>query len=341
MPTVDAAVVDALLILPGCWHTLPHSRKILPQRPLRLVKTLRSRRRNHKLFGLRGCPASVFSGVSAKETDTTYDLWRYEVECLKAEDHKEHVVLEAVRRSLWGEAARVAMRLGTTASLSELLSKFESICGVVQAKETLMASFYSAHQDKTETVSAWGCRIEDLWTRAMKTSKFTEEESREALRKFWDGLRQDLKDRSGHKYDTIKDFDDLRRVLRELELDANPKKAEAKVVQSVDGKELQALRAELRQLKAQLSSTKHTQPDQRQQPNQSIRNQSIYGQSRSTGQGTPPQHEVKCYRCGQLGHIKKGCRVQMLPSHPLNGQGFASRGSQQTLPTANAQPSQR
>jgi hypothetical protein len=32
----------------------------------------------------------------------------------------------------------------------------------------------------------------------------------------WNGLRKDLKDASGHKYDSIKDFDSLRVAIRQI-----------------------------------------------------------------------------------------------------------------------------
>jgi hypothetical protein len=34
----------------------------------------------------------------------------------------------------------------------------------------------------------------------------------------WNGLRKDLKDASGHKYDSIKDFDSLRVAIRQIEM---------------------------------------------------------------------------------------------------------------------------
>jgi UDP-N-acetylglucosamine pyrophosphorylase len=34
----------------------------------------------------------------------------------------------------------------------------------------------------------------------------------------WNGLRKELKDASGHKYDSIKDFDSLRVAIRQMEM---------------------------------------------------------------------------------------------------------------------------
>ena len=45
----------------------------------------------------------------------------------------------------------------------------------------------------------------------------------------WTGLRQDLKDISGHKYDTIRDFNTLRVALRQIEKDHLPQKAKTNI----------------------------------------------------------------------------------------------------------------
>ena len=59
---------------------------------------------------------------------------------LKVEQsYDEQVILKAVRRSLKGEAACAVMRLWIRTSLTELPAKFDSICGTVQVKETILA----------------------------------------------------------------------------------------------------------------------------------------------------------------------------------------------------------
>lgn len=62
-----------------------------------------------------------FSGESGKDTD--YDHWIYEVECLIAtKTHSHDVILQAIRKSLKGEAAIISMKLGPHADFQELLS---------------------------------------------------------------------------------------------------------------------------------------------------------------------------------------------------------------------------
>uniref|UniRef100_A0A8W8HMI0 Uncharacterized protein n=1 Tax=Magallana gigas TaxID=29159 RepID=A0A8W8HMI0_MAGGI len=57
---------------------------------------------------------SFFSGDS--KSDASYDVWRYEVECLLNESYKPETISHAIRRSLKGEASRVVMHLGAGAS---------------------------------------------------------------------------------------------------------------------------------------------------------------------------------------------------------------------------------
>ena len=54
---------------------------------------------------------SCFSGDGGKQ-DTTYDLWRYEVDCLIKEKYSEETIAQSMRLSLRGDAGKVAMRLG-------------------------------------------------------------------------------------------------------------------------------------------------------------------------------------------------------------------------------------
>ena len=97
---------------------------------------------------------SFFTGTPGRKEEATYDLWKYEVKCLLAEgSHGDDAIMEAIRRSLKGEPARVAMRLGPKTTVSNLLQKFDSIYGTVDVRESVVAQLYSARQQQDETVS--------------------------------------------------------------------------------------------------------------------------------------------------------------------------------------------
>ncbi|KAL8603126.1 hypothetical protein ACOMHN_059298 [Nucella lapillus] len=100
---------------------------------------------------------SIFSGTSTKEGEATFDLWHYEVKCLERSQYTEATILEAVRRSLRGEAARVAMRLGPSTTLNQLVAKFSSIFRSVLDDEDVLVAFYSAQQGEVKKVDTRVC----------------------------------------------------------------------------------------------------------------------------------------------------------------------------------------
>lgn len=62
--------------------------------------------------------------------------------------------MQAIRRSVRGEASRILMRLGTGVDIETILEKFESVYGTVDTKEELLAKFYSAKQGESEDITA-------------------------------------------------------------------------------------------------------------------------------------------------------------------------------------------
>ena len=97
---------------------------------------------------------SFFTGTPGRKEEATYDLWKYEVKCLLAEgSHGDDAIMEAIRRSLEGEPARVAMRLGPKITVSNLLQKLDSIYGTVDVRESVVVQLYSARQQQDVTVS--------------------------------------------------------------------------------------------------------------------------------------------------------------------------------------------
>lgn len=84
---------------------------------------------------------STFFGEEGKG-DVSYRTWRYEIECLLEERiYSEDVLLLAIRRSARGEAADILRRLGTKASVGDILKKFESTYGQIDNPETILKDF--------------------------------------------------------------------------------------------------------------------------------------------------------------------------------------------------------
>ena len=78
---------------------------------------------------------------------------------------------------------------------------------MVEVRENVLAQFYSARQQQDEAVSDWSCRLEDLLTKAVQLGRAHPRETDEMLGcMFWTGLKKELKDVSGHKFDSISKF---------------------------------------------------------------------------------------------------------------------------------------
>lgn len=206
---------------------------------------------------------ATFSGEDSSKGDTTYDLWKFEVECLlEGGIYPEAVVCQAVRKSLKGQAAGTVKRMGTGVTVKQILRKLEDVYGVVDTGETLLAEFYGAKQGKDEDVTSWSCRLESILDRAMERHPVARDVMNEMLRsRFWNGLTQKLKDVSRHKFDSVQDFDALRRELRAIEreykvtqLQEPHTKFQVKMVSAAEGEHESSAFKRLEGLVTQLSS---------------------------------------------------------------------------------------
>ncbi|XP_046342221.2 uncharacterized protein LOC124123024 [Haliotis rufescens] len=166
-----------------------------------------------------------FSGETGK--DTPYDLWRFEVDCLlQSKTHSHDVILQAMRKSLKGEADLIAMKLGRNATVDNLLSKMKSAFGTLPWRASLMSDLYSCFQREDEDVTTWGCRLENMLYQITEHHPIQEEEQDEMFRtRMWDGLKSGLKGGAAQKFDAINNFDDLRLCLREIEFDLKRNKS--------------------------------------------------------------------------------------------------------------------
>ena len=335
---------------------------------------------------------STFSGDGSKQ-DTSYDLWKYQVECLLKDKYSESVVAQSVRRSLRGEAGKVAMRLGSEANIKQILEKMESVFGTVERGESIMEEFYSATQKKSEDTMEWSCRLEEIYNKAVVKGVAKREEANEKLKsRFWNGLHQWLRDITGYKYDKIEEFDELRKEIRLVEKEHEKKATHSMAITSdkdTDKNELQEIKGMIQQLTTKVNqletgyqqrdnkqpsqslttSGSNMQQDNRQQNRGGYNNnnrggnrnrggrggynqpQGAYGghdysggnYQRETyhdsyhyndGQQYHQQHqsqgyydEPTCYRCGQPGHLARGCRVILDHSRRgLNSSRPSSRG---------------
>jgi hypothetical protein len=161
----------------------------------------------------------IFTGAEDKK-DTPYEAWKYEVQTLVKEGvYSTHVIATSAKKSLRGEAAKIARRLGCDATLDDLIKKFDGIYGTVEDSNVLLSQFYNATQLPDETVSAWGCRLEDLLDRALTSGLSMPGPSLNNMLRdqFWGGLHHHLKEPMRHQMSKITDFDEFRIETRKIE----------------------------------------------------------------------------------------------------------------------------
>ena len=96
----------------------------------------------------------IFIGSEDKK-DTPHEPWKYEVQTLMKEGaYSAHVVTISAMKSLRGETANIARRLGYDTTIDDLIKMFDGIYGDVEYSNVLPSQFYSAMQLLDETVSA-------------------------------------------------------------------------------------------------------------------------------------------------------------------------------------------
>ena len=145
----------------------------------------------------------------------------FEVKCVLREgNYSDSVVLQSVRGSLKGKA-RSLLSLSEHASPQQILDKLEGVYGNVYTSEALLEKFYKETQQQNQTVADFGMTLESIIQPAVEKGDITFETKNEMLRsKFWSGIRDPLlKNSSRYKFDTVKDFDQLRKEIRAIELE--------------------------------------------------------------------------------------------------------------------------
>ena len=291
---------------------------------------------------------SLFSGEPTGKGEVTYDVWKFEVECLlKGKLYTPEAIALGVRKSVKGGASRVLMHAGAEATVNEILAKFDKVFGTVVSGETLLQQFYSEVQQEGESVATWGCRLEDILRRAQERGKVPTGAFDQMLQtKFWSNLNSErVQSALRHKLGSIKDFDALLAAAREAEQEIREfdrvRASKGKI-----GKVHQAIAAESDQdegaLAAVLQRLEKMETGQasagleavvaRLEKLEAKIEQGSAGRGRNKNRGNAAQQtirpernkndEVICFKCNQPGHIAIGCRARPRPGaneQPLNG----------------------
>ena len=111
-----------------------------------------------------------FSGLDEPaKGKTSYEVWNYEVKCLKMSEFlPENVLLHSIRTSLRGAARDLLIPLGEDAFVDEVLDKLDGFYGNVSTAETIIQSFYSDFQKENESVATFVSHLEQTLSRAIR-----------------------------------------------------------------------------------------------------------------------------------------------------------------------------
>ena len=253
----------------------------------------------------------IFSGTCPVKSDhVPFEVWHYELQCLvKQKRFSEQSILNAARLSLRGDASKVAVRLGTDVTVQQLVDKMKNLYGTIDSGEELLARFYSASQEPTESVVQWSCRLEDLMEPAIQAKHFNRETAKEPMRnKFWGGLKHPLKELSSHKFDRIDVYEDLlvevRKIEKSLETESNLSKSKGfNAKQHCHQTSEDPVATEDR-------SNNEVKDDTNvmlQQLQAQVTELSVQVNLLST------RRQPKCWKCGKIGHVQSVCRNTSLP----------------------------
>lgn len=251
-----------------------------------------------------------FSGDEGRN-QISYKTWRYQVRChIKEKVYTERQILAGIRNSCTGTAGDILRRLGEEASLTQVLGKFEATfsASLIETGESVMMEFYACKQDARESVTTYGSRLDEIFSRAVEL-KMISPSNEEVLRAvFYQGLLPQLKQQAEYKFETVKDYDafkiEMRKIESKMKVSENTTSHSATKVDKDDMGEVKDL---LKQL--------HDRIDRLEQEKEE--RQQSYGYNVTRGQ----------YRGGrQRGFRGNAGRAQYYPRRPIAINTFRPRG---------------
>lgn len=267
----------------------------------------------------------IFSGE--EKSEVSFDVWKYEVKCIIHEKtYSDAILLQCIRGSLKGKARTLLLSLDEGVTPLGVIEKLEGVYGNVFTSETLLQQFYSENQQPNQSVAEYGMKLENLVQLAIEKGQMDQHTKNSMLRaKFWSGLRDPmLKNASRYKYDTVMDFDQLRKEIRSIELDLSNSgnlATEAKVQQqSVDAQSekldrllesMKSLNKKVEKLEGELKQVK----DKQFKPNYN------QGQYQDNNQGEFQDNNQGQYR-GQYKGQNRGYRKPGYKRGQFRGRGF-------------------
>ena len=265
-----------------------------------------------------------FSGDSKH---CSFDIWKYEVECLIKEKVPDTQVKSAIRRSVRGQAQKTLLILGTEATVSGILAKFKTAFGPTLSAQTVLANLYTMRQREGEDAGSFSSRLEDTVQQAIVLERVTRAEADVMLREaFQGGLAKDTKMATSYLLaDSDLAFDQLALEVKRVEKELNLVGAgQVKSMRSEEA-EVEKLREMVGKLRDRVAELEGKSSHERRQPvptsDRGLNGSQSQGRGlRPTGPGSPVHGR---WNRTQHNSFARGRGYQFAPGqqHPVRGQG--------------------
>lgn len=160
---------------------------------------------------------SSFGGQGG-QGEVNWEYYKFEIEALVADGvFSEKQILHGIRRSVKGEAADTLRRLGTSASIEEVISRLDSTYGDIETEDTILMKLFCSTQQPQETITSFANRLEEYFDKTVRLNVMNRCDTVTLKNVLFRGLRKELKRLATYKHDTIKDYDRFKFELRRLE----------------------------------------------------------------------------------------------------------------------------
>ena len=285
--------------------------------------------------GIQFAKISSFFGEAGRG-EVSYPTWRYEVQSLLDEGvFSSEQITQGIRRSCRGSAADILRRLGTSAKVSDILKKFDSVYSDIDDNETVMRNLYSCKQKPKESVIAYATRVEELFVKAVELEAIDPLNDEILKRIFYAGLNKTLKQMAIYKFETVDDYDKFKVEVRKLENEMNSTETETQAHSMNPEKKSEKQKSEFDELKSMIAKMNEKidklEKEKNEPPTPSGARYTNFsrgrgsfnyrgaqrgyrggrGNSTSRGRGNRPLASntfmPRCYKCQELGHIAKTC----------------------------------
>ena len=292
---------------------------------------------------------AILPGFNGDSKDGTLQMWLYEIQALVGEKRSEADIKHAIRRSVKGEAATFLSTTEVDLTVGEIVKKMNAAFGPTSTGLSILSKFYALRQGDEETSGRFAIRLRATLHQAIIMGRVKTEERDELLKEaFYQGLRIKLKSACSYLNLKATDFDEFVSSVKLKEEELGLRSKVCKI--SVEESEVVKLRAQVAQLNTEVKrlgeATKQTTPTPQplnpyarpysehnpqyyQGPYEEFPREREFGrgrgfvggrggdrgqgrgggsgQGRGRGRGDP----WVCYRCGQNGHIGKGCKAYL------------------------------